>query len=128
MEEGVRRVSIAAAPLAQVRPQLVVGSGLFKLLCQRKLVVRLVVLVEPYLIAKGMRRILHPVGTGFETRAVVHPIELDSSLNAKILQLPVKRLLLAVTAIERINIGEELLGVRLLHLPRRVTDDRIKSW
>src|ERR1035441_6356785 len=41
--------------------------------------------------------------------------------------LPVERFLLAVTAIERVDIGEELLGVRLLYFPRRVANDRVKA-
>src|ERR1039458_1478638 len=71
--------------------------------------------------------VLYPVRPSLETRAVVNPIEFDSSLMAEIFRLPIERLLLAVTPIERINIGEELLGVRLLHLPRRVANDGIKS-
>src|ERR1035441_6153433 len=105
-----------------------VGCRLLELLRERKVVVWVLELVVPYLIAKGMRRILHPVRPGFETRAVVHPIELDTGLMAKILQLPVERLLLAVTAIEGVDIGEELLGVRLLHFPRRIADDSVKAW
>ena len=38
-----------------------------------------------------------------------------------------QRLLLAVAAVERIEIGEELLGVRLLDLPRRIADDRVEA-
>src|SRR4051794_20257799 len=75
-----------------------------------------------------MRHILYPVRPGLEASAVVHPIELDALVTVKILLLPVESLLLAVAAIERINVGKEFLGVRLLHLPRRVANDGIKTW
>src|ERR1022692_2574633 len=75
-----------------------------------------------------MRHILHPVGTGLETRTVVHPIEFDTLLKAEVLQLPFESLLFPVAAIERVDIGKELLGVRLLHFPGRVANDGIKAW
>src|ERR1035437_3439318 len=128
VQKWVRRVRKTSAAFAQICPQFVISSGLAELLVEWEFVVRFVVFVEPYLVAERMRNILHPVGTGLETGAVVPPIELDTLLMAEVLLLPVERLLLAVTAIERIDIGEELLGVRLLHFPGRVADDGVKAW
>jgi hypothetical protein len=38
-----------------------------------------------------------------------------------------QRLLLAVGAVERVVVGEELLGIGLLNLPRRVAQHRVKA-
>ena len=61
-----------------------------------------------------------------ESGVVVQPVVLDGFI-VEIGRLPAYSLLLAIGAIERIDAGEELHGVRLGYVPRRVSEDGVEA-
>src|SRR5690348_13021973 len=71
-------------------------------------------------IAKRKRRELVPGRERLEARRVRQPVVLRCGIMLEVARLRLQRLLLAVGAIERIDVREELLRARLLNLPRRI--------
>ena len=76
-------------------------------------------------IAIRARGVVHKVRLSAETSAVFEPVPLHCHRSEVFLLLP-QRVLLAVGAIERVDIREELLGDRLRDVPRRIPEDRVE--
>ena len=77
-------------------------------------------------IAEGGAYVGDEVGELFESRQVREPEALDVGVAEHFLLTP-KRFLLAIGAVERIDVGEELLRIRLLRLPWRVSQDGVEA-
>src|SRR5437764_10920842 len=71
--------------------------------------------------------ILVPVRQPLVACDVRDPTSLVVGTALKVLPLARKRVLLAVRSVQRIDVREELLGIRLLNFPRRVPDDRVET-
>ena len=83
--------------------------------------------IRVHFVAEGLARILGPVRQGLELGAVLQPVVFDVRVCLEILALLGDGLLLAVGAIERINIGEELFRVGLLDFPRWIAGQRVEA-
>src|SRR5450759_2380752 len=77
-------------------------------------------------VSERTRDVTHEVRLRAEVRVVVNPCPLDG-LTAEIAGLKAQRLLLAVRAIQRIDVREELLGVWFSDVPRRVAKNGIEA-
>ena len=77
-------------------------------------------------VAEGARGVAREVRLRAEAGVVVEPVAFDGGVG-EAGGLPVQGLLLAVGAVERVEVREELLGDRLGDVPRRVPEQRIES-
>ena len=77
-------------------------------------------------IAKGVARVAHVVRLSPEPCVVVEPVALGGFV-FEVALLSSQGLLLAVGPIERVDVGEELLGYRLRDVPRRVAEDGVEA-
>src|SRR4051794_7814215 len=78
-------------------------------------------------IAEWCRHMLVPIREGFEPSDVRDPLDLARRVDSEVVPLFPKRVLLAVRAVERVDVREEFLGVRLLNFPRWIAYDRVKA-
>ena len=83
-------------------------------------------LVIPLGVPKRARGIAHEVRLGAEAGAVVEPVALHRG-GGEVISLLLKCLLLAVGAVERVEVREELLGDGFRDVPRRVAEDRVEA-
>ena len=120
--EGVGRVGESPALPAGVPPAgmievVVPAAGDGEAVSARLVFVR---------IAEGACGITHEVRLGAEVGVVVKPGPLDSGID-EIAGLMAEGLLLAVGAVEGIDVGEELLGVGLGDVPGGIPEDGIEA-
>src|SRR5690606_30814984 len=131
MQEGVRGISKAPVLFALLQPFFVYGGGGLEAVptapAQIQVVLLFAILVFNNPITKGLAHVLRPVGHTLEVGVVGNPAVLKLWPVAEILQLFSQGILLAIGAIKRIVVGEELFGVGLLDFPRRIAQQRIKT-
>ena len=77
-------------------------------------------------ISKGSGRVLHEVGLGPKIRVVIKPALLHLLTSEKAGLFP-QGFLLAVSALEGVDVAEELFGIRLGDVPRWIAKHRIET-
>ena len=128
--EGMRRIAEADGAAAGVLPPLLAGLPPSRMKlpvlaasCDGEAVLALGILVG---VAEGARGVAHEVRLGAEVGVVVQPAALHGRV-LEVARLLAQRLLLAVGAVEGIDLGGELLGDGLGDVPRRIPQDRIEA-
>ena len=120
--ERMRRIAVAGAAAARL-PPAVVQRDVFGAARGGEAVLTLGGLLR---VAERVGGVADEVGLRAKAGVVVEPAALQIAVD-EVAGLPAQRLLLAVGAVERVDVTEKLLRDRLGDVPRRVAEDGVEA-